>query len=106
MGATKIIMEKVLIWRLASQPFSTARFANVAFSDGSLPFGFLQRLSKRQPISAPDDVRRYFISHEEAGQLCVLSCALGGNREVFFPSLAQGRDEKTFAQVARDSLIP
>ena len=104
MGATKMIMEKVLIWRSEVQPFSTARFANVAFSDGSLPFGFLQRWHKSQPISAPRDVRRYFISHEEAGQLCVLSCALGRNREVFFPNLAEGRDEKTFAQIAQDLL--
>jgi len=100
MGATKMIMEKVLIWRSALQPFSTARFANVAFSDGSLPFGFLQRIHKHQPLSAPRDVRRYFISHEEAGQLCVLSCAQGANREVFFPNLAEGRDEKTFAEIA------
>jgi FlaA1/EpsC-like NDP-sugar epimerase len=104
MGATKMIMEKVLIWRSGVQPFSTARFANVAFSDGSLPFGFLQRLQKRQAISAPKDVRRYFISHEEAGQLCVLSCALGESRDVFFPNLAEGRDEKTFAQIAQDLL--
>jgi len=67
----------------------------VAFSDGSLPFGFLQRIAKRQPLSAPNDVRRYFISHQEAGELCVLSCGLGDNRDVFFPNLAQGLDEKT-----------
>jgi len=104
MGASKMVMEKALLARSEAQPFSTARFANVAFSDGSLPYGFLQRLSKRQPLSAPNDVRRYFISHEEAGQLCVLSCALAGNREIFFPNLAGGRDEKTFAQIALDLL--
>jgi nucleoside-diphosphate-sugar epimerase len=101
MGATKMIMEKALLARSDAQPFSTARFANVAFSDGSLPFGFLQRLAKRQPLSAPSDVRRYFISHQEAGELCVLSCGLGKNRDVFFPNLAQGLDEKTFAEIAR-----
>ena len=104
MGATKMIMEKALSARSDVQPFSTARFANVAFSDGSLPFGFLQRIAKRQPLSAPNDVRRYFISHQEAGELCVLSCGLGDNRDVFFPNLAQGLDEKTFADIARDLL--
>jgi len=104
MGATKMVMEKALLARSDVQPFSTARFANVAFSDGSLPFGFLQRLNKRQAISAPKDVRRYFISHQEAGELCVLSCALGRNREVFFPNLKEGRDEKTFAEIARELL--
>ena len=104
MGASKMIMEKELLARSDVQPFSTARFANVAFSDGSLPFGFLQRIAKRQPLSAPSDVRRYFISHQEAGELCVLSCGLGENRDVFFPNLAQGLDEKTFADIARDLL--
>jgi FlaA1/EpsC-like NDP-sugar epimerase len=104
MGATKMIMEKALLARSDVQPFSTARFANVAFSDGSLPFGFLQRIAKRQPLNSPRDVRRYFISHQEAGELCVLSCGLGENRDVFFPNLAQGLDEKTFADIARDLL--
>jgi FlaA1/EpsC-like NDP-sugar epimerase len=105
MGATKMIMEKALLARSDEQPFSTARFANVAFSDGSLPFGFLQRIAKCQPLSAPSDVRRYFISHQEAGELCVLSCGLGENRDVFFPNLARGLDEKTFADIARDLLV-
>lgn len=100
MGATKMIMERVLLLRSDQQPFSTARFANVAFSDGSLPYGFLQRFAKQQPIAAPNDVRRYFISHQEAGELCVLAGALGENRDVFFPKLLVGRDEKTFAEVA------
>ena len=104
MGATKMIMERALLARSDVQPFSTARFANVAFSDGSLPFGFLQRINKRQAISAPKDVRRYFISHQEAGELCVLSCALGHNRDVFFPNLIEGRDEKTFAEIAQELL--
>ena len=104
MGATKMIMEKALLARADVQPFSTARFANVAFSDGSLPFGFLQRIAKQQPLSAPRDVRRYFISHQEAGELCVLACGLGDNRDVFFPNLTQGRDEKTFAEIAGELL--
>jgi len=100
MGASKMIMEQVLLAHAREQSFSTARFANVTFSDGSLPYGFLRRLEKRQPLSAPRDVKRYFISHQEAGELCVLSCLLGGNCDVFFPKLAQGEDEKTFAQIA------
>ncbi len=104
MGATKMIMEKALLLRSSEQSFSTARFANVAFSDGSLPFGFLHRINKGQAISAPKDVRRYFISHQEAGELCVLSSMLGENREVFFPKLVEGQDEKTFAEIARDLL--
>ena len=104
MGASKMIMEKVLLAQAGEQPFSTARFANVAFSDGSLPYGFLRRIEKRQPISAPNDVRRYFISHQEAGELCVLSCMLGENCDVFFPKLAGGKDEKTFSQIAVDLL--
>jgi FlaA1/EpsC-like NDP-sugar epimerase len=100
MGASKMIMEKVLLAHAEEQPFSTARFANVAFSDGSLPYGFLRRIEKGQPITAPKDVRRYFISHQEAGELCVLSCMLGENCDVFFPKLAEGGDEKTFVQIA------
>jgi FlaA1/EpsC-like NDP-sugar epimerase len=104
MGASKMVMEQVLLARANEQPFSTARFANVAFSDGSLPYGFLRRIEKRQPISAPNDVRRYFISHQEAGELCVLSCMLGENCDVFFPKLTGGKDEKTFSQIAVDLL--
>jgi FlaA1/EpsC-like NDP-sugar epimerase len=100
MGASKMVMEKVLLAQAEEQPFSTARFANVAFSDGSLPYGFLQRISKQQPLSAPNDVKRYFISHQEAGELCVLSCILGENRDVFFPKLSIDKDEKTFSQIA------
>lgn len=104
MGASKMVMEKVLLSQAEEQLFSTARFANVAFSDGSLPYGFLQRISKWQPLSAPNDVKRYFISHQEAGELCVLSCILGENRDVFFPKLNNGIDEKTFSQIAVDLL--
>ncbi|MFC1760477.1 polysaccharide biosynthesis protein [Planctomycetota bacterium] len=104
MGATKMVMEKILLDYSVQQPFSTARFANVAFSDGSLPYGFLQRISKRQPISAPKDVKRYFISHQEAGELCTLSCFLGENRDVFFPRLSDYKDERTFARIAIELL--
>lgn len=104
MGASKMVMEKILMAGAEEQPFSTARFANVAFSDGSLPFGFLERINKLQPLSAPSDVKRYFISHQEAGELCVLSCMLGGNRDVFFPKMAEEKDEKTFSGIAVDLL--
>ena len=104
MGATKLAMEKVLLHRSEEQPFSTARFANVAFSDGSLPYGFLRRIERRQALAAPNDVRRYFISHREAGELCVLSAMVGENRDVLFPNLREGRDEKTFSQIAEDLL--
>ena len=100
MGASKMIMEKVLLTNASRQPFAAARFANVAFSDGSLPFGFIERINKRQPIAAPSDVKRYFISHQEAGELCVMACVLSNNREVFFPKLSSGTDEKTFAEIA------
>jgi FlaA1/EpsC-like NDP-sugar epimerase len=104
MGASKIVMEKVLL-HLQKQIFSTARFANVAFSDGSLPYGFLKRIEKRQPISAPRDVKRYFISHEEAGQICLLSCILGENGDIYFPELKKNTDEKTFSEIALNLLV-
>ncbi len=104
MGASKMVMEKVLLSQSEHQPYSTARFANVAFSDGSLPYGLLQRIQKQQPLSAPNDVRRYFISHQEAGELCVLSCILGENRDVFFPKLISDKNEKTFSQIALELL--
>ena len=104
MGATKMAMEQTLLYRSAEQPFSTARFANVAFSDGSLPYGFLRRIEKRQPLSAPNDVKRYFISHQEAGELCTMSAFGGENRDVFFPKFTEGKDEKTFSRIAEDLL--
>jgi nucleoside-diphosphate-sugar epimerase len=105
MGATKMAMEQALLYRSPEQPFSTARFANVAFSDGSLPYGFLRRLEKRQPLSAPNDVKRYFISHQEAGELCTMSAFTGENRDVFFPKFTEGKDEKTFSRIAADLLL-
>jgi len=89
MGATKRVMELCLLRASRQVPVSTARFANVAFSDGSLLHGFRMRLQKRQPIAAPRDVRRYFMTAEEAGQICLMSCLLGDNRELFFPKPGQ-----------------
>lgn len=87
MGASKRIMEDVIFSYSDKFPVKTARFANVAFSNGSLPAGFLARIAKLQPLSAPSDVKRYFVSPEESGQICMLACMLGENREIFFPKL-------------------
>ncbi len=91
MGASKRIMEDVIFSYSDHFPVKTARFANVAFSNGSLPAGFLARMQKLQPLSAPSDVRRYFVSPEESGQICLLSCILGENRAIFFPKLAEAQ---------------
>lgn len=91
MGASKRIMEDVIFSYSDKFPVKTARFANVAFSNGSLPAGFLARMRKMQPLSAPSDVRRYFVSPEESGQICLLSCILGENRAIFFPKLAEAQ---------------
>lgn len=100
MGASKRIMELFLMRESLEQPVSTARFANVAFSDGSLLHGFNQRFTKRQPISAPNDVRRYFVTPQESGELCVMSGMLGGNRDIFFPKLSEKLHLITFADIA------
>lgn len=89
MGASKRIMEDVIFAYSDRFPVKTARFANVAFSNGSLPAGFLSRMEKLQPLSAPSDVTRYFVSPEESGQICMLACILGNNREIFFPKLKE-----------------
>lgn len=99
MGASKRIMEDVIFSYSDRFPVKTARFANVAFSNGSLPAGFISRLQKLQPISAPSDVRRYFVSPEESGQICMLSCMLGNNREIFFPRLEE-EQMMTFDKIA------
>ena len=79
---------------------STARFANVAFSDGSLLYGFNQRIEKRQPIVAPNDIKRYFVLPQEAGELCLSSCLLGDNRDIFFPKLEESIHLISFADIA------
>ena len=100
MGASKRIMEIFLMRRSLSINISTARFANVAFSDGSLLFGFNQRIQKRQPIAAPNDVKRYFITPKESGELCLMSCLFGENRDIFFPKLNENLHLITFADIA------
>lgn len=99
MGASKRIMEDVIFAYSDKFPVKTARFANVAFSNGSLPAGFIARMQKLQPISAPLDVRRFFVSPEESGQICMLACMLGNNREIFFPRLEEAQ-MMTFDKIA------
>ncbi|UKJ08260.1 SDR family NAD(P)-dependent oxidoreductase [Solitalea lacus] len=99
MGASKKLMEDVILAYSAKMPITTARFANVAFSNGSLPFGFIERLMKKQPLSSPSNIRRYFVSPQESGELCLLACILGKSGEIFFPKLNE-KDMKTFSEIA------
>lgn len=100
MGASKRIMEMFLMCRSREITISTARFANVAFSDGSLLHGFNQRIQKRQPIVAPNDIKRYFVTPQESGELCLMSCIFGENRDIFFPKLSEALHLITFADIA------
>ena len=99
MGASKRIMEDMIMSYADQFKITTARFANVAFSNGSLPAGFIERIMKRQPLSSPNDVRRYFVSPEESGQICMLACLLGRSREIFFPKLSE-EQMMTFSSIA------
>ncbi len=105
MGASKRIMEMFLNRRSVTMPVSTARFANVAFSDGSLLYGFNRRIEKGQPISAPNDVRRYFVTPKESGELCMMSCLFGENRDIFFPKLDTELNLVTFSSIADKYLM-
>ena len=100
MGGSKRIMEMFLMRESLSQNISMARFANVAFSDGSLLHGFNQRFAKRQPIAAPNDIKRYFVTPQESGELCLMSCLLGENRDIFFPKLSEKLHLITFSEIA------
>lgn len=100
MGASKRVMEMFLMRESLKIPISTARFANVAFSDGSLLHGFNQRILKSQPISAPNDVKRYFVTSEESGQLCLLSALTGNNRDIYFPKLDGALNLTKFSDIA------
>ncbi|MCF6434965.1 UDP-N-acetylglucosamine 4,6-dehydratase [Pseudoalteromonas sp. MMG022] len=100
MGASKRIMEMFLMRRSEQINISTARFANVAFSDGSLLHGFNQRLQKKQPIVAPSDIKRYFVTPQESGELCLMSCIFGENRDIYFPKLSESLHLITFADIA------
>lgn len=104
MGASKRIMEDVIFSYSDRFPVKTARFANVAFSNGSLPAGFLERIGKLQPLGAPLDVKRYFVSPEESGQICALACMLGDNRNIFFPKLEESQ-MMSFDEIAERLLV-
>ena len=100
MGASKRIMEMFLLKYSQHIDISTARFANVAFSDGSLLHGFEQRIKKNQPIVAPSDIRRYFVTPQESGELCLMSCIFGESGDIFFPKLSEDLHLITFADIA------
>lgn len=101
MGASKRVMEDLVMAYNSYFKVTTARFANVAFSNGSLPDGWLHRLQKKQPLAAPSDVKRYFVSPEESGQICMLACILGNGGEVFFPKLGE-EQMLTFSAICDD----
>jgi UDP-N-acetylglucosamine 4,6-dehydratase len=100
MGASKRIMEMFLMRRSEEIAISTARFANVAFSDGSLLHGFNQRMEKGQAVVAPNDIKRYFVTPQESGELCLMSCIFGDNRDIFYPKLSEALDLITFSEIA------
>jgi FlaA1/EpsC-like NDP-sugar epimerase len=100
MGASKRIMEMFVMRKSKQIDVSMARFANVAFSDGSLLHGFNQRIEKNQPIVAPNDIKRYFVTPQESGELCLMSCVFGENRDIFFPKLSENLHLISFANIA------
>ena len=100
MGASKRIMEIFVMRKSQDMKVSMARFANVAFSDGSLLHGFNQRIQKNQPIVAPNDIKRYFVTPQESGELCLMSCIFGENRDIFFPKLSENLHLISFADIA------
>ncbi len=100
MGASKRIMEMFVMRKSKQIDVSMARFANVAFSDGSLLHGFNQRIQKNQPIVAPNDIKRYFVTPQESGELCLMSCIFGENRDIFFPKLSENLHLITFSEIA------
>ncbi|MEL7588475.1 MAG: polysaccharide biosynthesis protein [Prolixibacteraceae bacterium] len=104
MGASKKLMEELIMAYADKLPIKTARFANVAFSNGSLPLGFLERLNKRQPWSCPMGIRRFFVSPQESGELCLMASIMGESGDIFFPKLEEERDMIPFDQIALDLL--
>jgi FlaA1/EpsC-like NDP-sugar epimerase len=100
MGASKKLMEEVILAYASKMPVTTARFANVAFSNGSLPLGFLERFAKQQAWSCPTDVKRFFVSPEESGQLCLIASVLGKSGDIFYPKLDMVNDMKPFSDIA------
>ncbi|MES2590481.1 MAG: polysaccharide biosynthesis protein [Bacteroidota bacterium] len=104
MGASKKLMEELIMSYSSQIPIKTARFANVAFSNGSLPLGFLDRINKKQPWSCPLGIRRFFVSPQESGELCLIACILGESGDIFFPKLDEVKDMISFDSIALDLL--
>lgn len=104
MGASKKLMEEVILAYSNDLPVTTARFANVAFSNGSLLAGFIERVMKQQPLSCPSDVKRFFVSPQESGEICLLACVLGKSGEIFFPKL-HADDMVNFADIAKRFIV-
>ena len=104
MGASKKLMEEMVLAYAQDLNITTARFANVAFSNGSLLAGFIERMMKQQPLSCPSDVKRYFVSPQESGEICLLACVLGQSGDIFFPRLDAEKDLVNFADIARSFL--
>ena len=104
MGASKSLMEKLILSKKNNFRVSTARFANVAFSNGSLLDGFIYRLNKKQPLSCPEDIKRFFVTPEQSGQICLLATFLGDSGNIFFPKLDFHKDQIYFKEIALDFL--
>ncbi len=104
MGASKKLMEELIMSYSSKIPIKTARFANVAFSNGSLPLGFLDRINKKQPWSCPLGIRRFFVSPQESGELCLIACIMGESGDIFFPKLDEEKDMILFDQIALELL--
>ena len=104
MGASKSLMEKLILSKQNEFRVSTARFANVAFSNGSLLDGFLYRLNKKQPLSCPSDIKRFFVTPEQSGQICLLATFLGQSGNIFFPKLDFHKDQIYFKDIALEFL--
>ncbi len=104
MGASKSLMEKLIISEKEKFRVSTARFANVAFSNGSLLEGFIYRLNKKQPLSCPKDIKRFFVTPEQSGQICLLATFLGESGNIFFPKLDFHKHQIFFKDIALDFL--
>ncbi|MCF8360757.1 MAG: polysaccharide biosynthesis protein [Prolixibacteraceae bacterium] len=104
MGASKKLMEETIMAYSDRLPIKTARFANVAFSNGSLPLGFIDRLNKNQPWSCPRGIRRFFVSPQESGELCLMASIMGESGDIFFPKLDEEKDMIPFDQMAIDLL--
>src|ERR1019366_3437209 len=104
MGASKKLMEELIMSYSSKISIKTARFANVAFSNGSLPLGFLERINKKQPWSCPLGIRRFFVSPQESGELCLIACIMGESGDIFFPKLDEANDMIPFDQIALELL--